>query len=161
MKTRQGFVSNSSSSSFVFLGWEIDRDKVSGVDVAKTFASAERLEKNSQQLFSKSWTELSDDEIQNVCADVLYELENEEDGIVFFDHEERGAPKGKSLLGKCLAISNEVGAFDNTCWTADEITTMLGTLRDKMGVIDGGEGARLLGITDDHRPILRVGMMMT
>lgn len=157
MKTRQGFVSNSSSSSFVFLGWEADREKASLVQLIEVIVGPEKLNEASlRSYFKKPWNELNKDEQKDVCQDLKYEFRNEEDGLAFIDDEEQGAPAGKSLIGIYLAVcSSEDYGFGNEKWTLEELKGKLAKLADTFGV----EMLQSLGITDS--PVIRLGTMMT
>jgi len=53
------------------------------------------LDKKSQKLFQKKWEDLDDDERSNVVEIISYDLLNQEQ-IMIANHEEMGAPKGKT-----------------------------------------------------------------
>lgn len=80
MKIRQGFISNSSTSSFVILGYLIDE-------------TSPLLRRASKELSGTPDTDLMD----------LIEFFDDED-IAVICHEDNGIPKGKILIGTMLSI---------------------------------------------------------
>ena len=96
MKIRQGFVSNSSSSSFIAIGAIIPRNKISQLTFCKTMG------------FVKS--DCTDEDLEEQIEDVdpdsgrnYYDFLNE----CFIDSGESGAPKGKTIIGKVITIDEE------------------------------------------------------
>lgn len=100
MKIRNGFVSNSSSSSFVAIGVVIPRDRISKLEFCKKMGYVKEdceeddLEENIE-------------EIDPLTGRYYYDLISD----CFFDHEESGAPKGKTVIGKKYRIDEETDGF--------------------------------------------------
>jgi len=114
MKIRSGFVSNSSSSSFVFVGWEFDRDSKTQKEWLEAVLSEKRRTELAQSCDKQNWSELNEDEI----CDIYYDIRDEE--VAILDHEEQGAPVGKTLVGKLLTIGDDCGFLEGN-WSLPEL----------------------------------------
>lgn len=99
MKVRSGFVSNSSSSSFICIGYLIDKDSTDKTreDFIRLLNSKETIEK-----YEDLW-------------EVNYEAE-----IGVFDNTEDGAPPGKIMIGKRVDVDEDVEDSSSIDFTAVE-----------------------------------------
>ena len=102
MKTRNGFVSNSSSSSFVLIGVALPRKGNSMEELVEKLMTKEELD---ELVDGGDWDTADEDEKH----DAIYE----DLPIDILDHEEQGAPRGKTLVGKCIRMSDENPVEDN------------------------------------------------
>lgn len=95
MKIRNGFVSNSSSSSFVVKGFVVETDRID-FDVLTSLiqdkfpALKERVKKYKEQGYS-------DNEID---YEIMYDLRDKD--LFYTNSEEDGAPKGCTLFGQLI-----------------------------------------------------------
>jgi len=101
MKIRNGFVSNSSSSSFVVIGFTVDRDKYTLLDIAKVLNPDD---------FSEITPELIEEDV--ALKNLLYDFASGSDSFVIRDNEEDGAPSGKILIGVEIACIDDNGEID-------------------------------------------------
>jgi hypothetical protein len=95
MKTRNGFVSNSSSSSFVLIGVALPRKGNSMEELVEKLMTKEELD----ELVGGDWDTADEDEKHDAMYNIL--------PIDILDDDEGGAPRGKTLVGKCIRISDE------------------------------------------------------
>jgi hypothetical protein len=100
MKTRNGFVSNSSSSSFVVIGRLIDSNKMNKIDILELLYTPEEIDNMIPKGYrTKKWSTLSKEEKEdsyyniNRCPFTI--LEGDDDGM----------PEGKICVGKCISHS--------------------------------------------------------
>ncbi len=97
MKIRNGFVSNSSSSSFVAIGAIIPRNQISKLDFCK-----------KMEFVKKDCTEEDlEDEIENVDPESgrnYYDILND----YFIDDEESGAPSDKTIIGQVFIMDEDM-----------------------------------------------------
>ena len=97
MKTRNGFVSNSSSSSFVLIGYLVDKQECSELDLIEKIYTPEELDgfaRSSDEFDVSSWEELDD-------SDKAY-LVYEHGEISILSCTDDGIPEGKMAVGKLI-----------------------------------------------------------
>ncbi len=95
MKIRSGFVSNSSSSSFVLIGIELPREGNSIEELTERLLTKEELD----ELVGSDWSTADEDEKHDVMYNDL--------PVDILDGDDSGAPRGKTLVGKRIRINNE------------------------------------------------------
>ena len=84
------------------------------------------LDKKSQKLFQKKWEDLDDDERSNVVEIISYDLLNQEQ-IMIANHEEMGAPKGKTWVEKELACGNDCDPMEGF-WSFEELQALVANM---------------------------------
>lgn len=127
MKIRNGFVSNSSSSSFVLVGFTVPHG---------TFTDQDYLKK----LYS--YTNVPEGELDEALEDAFYDLmdgnnvDNRNDGkISVCTDTECGAPRGVHLIGVRVAdVSSEDGGFVPTSFDFYALATVAERARKRLGV---------------------------
>lgn len=100
MKVRSCFVSNSSTSSFVVVGFEIDEDMLDFEKVIKTLSPADyevNIENNPE------WKEYDEEERYEVMHEVLMDM----DDYYYCNNFECGKRKNKALIGLLIAEAYE------------------------------------------------------
>lgn len=118
MKTRSGFVSNSSTSSFVVLGVEFDHDEYSNRELLEMFVPRDELDKvvkSCSHIDANSWSEANEDD----AHEVAYLLQDDSD-FILMDHEENGAPEGKKVIGIQIA-DGDPNEWCNISYSFDEL----------------------------------------
>ena len=113
MKVRSGFVSNSSTSSFVLHGFVTDQQKGNERALIEKVYGIDQLNEASQKAVKKDWADTDSDDIW----DISYQLEDMTN-IVIVTSTEDGTPKGKVLIGK------------RTTWSDDSYTEINEPLKD-------------------------------
>lgn len=97
MKVRSGFVSNSSTSSFVLVGFEVD----------KTY----NAEKFLDDLQIEYDTEAEDEDVlEDNINEAVCSLRKDK-GICFLESSEDGAPKGKKIVGILIAETSSQDSY--------------------------------------------------
>ena len=108
MKIRSGFVSNSSSCSFVLIGCRFDKDKVRDEDIYKAY--------------------FPDKEFVEDFYDDFYDK-----GFYFADDIYGGAPDNEIILGKIIDETDETGLFyDGSFVRYNDIAQMMVGMCDKL-----------------------------
>jgi len=102
MKIRNGFISNSSSCSFVLIGVEIDKDKLDKTELLKKL--------NIQEYNNILKESKNDEDFEDMLNETLMDL-LDENGIYFCNHWECGASRNKILFGSLLAESSSDDDF--------------------------------------------------
>jgi hypothetical protein len=121
MKIRTGFVSNSSTSSFVIVGFLLPKK-----------------EWTHERVFNALYPDQEFDE------DSWYEtFDNDEEGRAYQDDGDGGAPKGKVIVGyKVAEYSSEDCDFTEANVDLAEMTDRCNALGEQLGV-PKGQGVRL------------------
>ena len=162
MKTRNGFVSNSSTSSFVLIGFDIDRKKFDRLTLlSKLYPHNKEVKKLSEKIakgFRKErcckhpvarnpccascgkpmWKKIDlreelDEEIDGLWCDLTYELDSDIGDIII---EDEGCPEDKILIGvKPVTISSEdTGIDEGTEIDFGEISEKLDKVKKILGL---------------------------
>lgn len=114
MKTRQGFVSNSSSSSFVVVGFLVRDDQ---------FSPQEYLEKLYQVAIPEDPDDM-DDTFNDMRYGSDFRIMDSEDGV----------PRGKSLVAYSVASWDDSGLEELKGLDLQDITTKVDLARDRLGL---------------------------
>ena len=97
MKTRNGFVSNSSSSSFVVIGRMMDSADITKIGILELLYTPEEIDNMMPKGYrAKKWSTLSDKEKK----DAYYNINRCPFAILEGDDD--GMPEGKICVGKCF-----------------------------------------------------------
>lgn len=97
MKIRQGFVSNSSSSSFIAIGAVVPKSKISKLTFCKNmgFVKSDCTNKDLEEQLEN---------IDPVSKRNYYDFVAE----YFIDDGDNGAPRGKTIIGKSITIYEDI-----------------------------------------------------
>ena len=95
MKSRKGFVSNSSSSSFVIVGVVLNKEDGNIFDLYGNVYGVELMDLMSQKLHQKIYEDCSDPEKVLVCDD----MDQNAKEIQIFKDSEEGIPEGSIVVG--------------------------------------------------------------
>ena len=126
VKYRDGFVSNSSSCSFVIIGTTLEFNNREIKRLLSKFATSETLDDLSMKEFGVKYTEL--DKKENFSKFYHNQLYQILDGFSIQFHEEQGAPKGRMIFGSKFGIE-EFASYEDY-----KISDVIEKLKDK---IDG------------------------
>jgi len=119
MKTRTSLVSNSSTSSFIILGFDISKNEI---------AKKKMYDILGPDFKGDWWGEITD-KLQDVCetSDLCYRNGGEENGL----------KKGEEILGILLGeVSSESGEELNSRMSFSEIEKTLNMLRENFGITE-------------------------
>ena len=130
MKIRNGFVSNSSSSSFVIIGYKISHSEIE-----------EFIKKHAPEEYEKIVEKSFDEELGETCLDTL------NDYMYDAIREDKVCPEGLSALsdgytgdlyvGKVISDEKDEGFFNRThnssSLSGEEIMTTINIIKEKMG----------------------------
>lgn len=102
MKTRIGFVSNSSSSSFVLVGLVFNENEISEKDLMDLIITKEALDSYCMKYYEKPFDKCEEWEQQ----DARYDCKCDSDIKVLIDGED-GAETGKYAIGVQIAATSD------------------------------------------------------
>jgi hypothetical protein len=116
MKARNGFVSNSSTASFVIAGVLLDAETNSRLDVLK-------------RLFPEDIPEDEDD-----LCDWMHDNAHSEDTWVDTADGDNSLPEGMTFAGVLVDRSFSDGGHREVCYRLSEVETKVGEIRTKLGL---------------------------
>ena len=161
MKIRCGFVSNSSTSSFVVIGFVLDKEKYSKLEIMKSIdpennivaeALAELKKPNKERCCSHPlqanadfcsrcgkpmYEEVDREELANDIINGSTEFDEflDEIGMIFKDNSDDGAPDHKCIIGIELAdVSGDDSGIDESEIDLEEITEKLNNIKKKLSL---------------------------
>lgn len=139
MKIRTGFVSNSSSSSFVLLGYVLPKNEYSIVDVVQKVFPVKLLDKVAYEEYCKDWNECTKDELSQ-----LHYLLIDKSNIRIMSNTDDGAPDDDTIVvGRLLmsssnddyCLENKVEDFSDRLSEVQDIGKKLGV--DNIQLVSG------------------------
>ena len=143
MKIRQGFVSNSSSSSFVALGFSIDQEEKPYKDILIATGSTEEdidaiIQKEKDRYAKNDWNWEEDEQshIQDILWDKVYEM-GREDNIRILYGSEDGVDSDDKVIALMLMETDDydggcMGQGELVCDESDEHYRRISELRDEI-----------------------------
>jgi len=137
MKIRKGFVSNSSSASFVIIGFGIDNSD--SKETAKNvfdLSDEDIMDKMKASSYYKKYPEKLEDPkaIKEFCNELLYDLEEAANFDVLMG--EGDIPDGKIVVGKIISYVTTEDQQEAKQFDVDELVTKIKTLQEEMGNTD-------------------------
>ena len=126
MKTREGFVSNSSTSSFVVMGFVLDESVMSKDDILLFLGVDVEAERARCHEEDDDWEDRFDEVFWEAMDGSGFEIRMGGDD---------GGPKGKVLVGVPVASFDDAGACDSQSNLAD-VLVKVDALRKKLALGD-------------------------
>ena len=132
MKYRNGFVSNSSSSSFVAVGFTVSNKTTYKEMFNKLFNLDD--DKIKQMMKKDSSLKKKEDikDIENFCYENSYEIFEELKTKYTIISEDYGAPINFYIIGKYIAEGDEVGTLDEDSFSIVDLIKELTPLKEKI-----------------------------
>jgi len=135
MKSRNGFVSNSSTSSFVVIGFILDKPLDDEQFVLAAYPK-EKIDAAIARGRERKGDKFSMDRCySNFIGDYFNSGEH---NFVYMDNEENGAPKDKCVFG--INVANWTDDGEGECETIEDLEKLLVELADakkKFGLVGG------------------------
>jgi len=120
MKIRSGFVSNSSTSSFIVVGFELD---------ANQFTVKDYLMK----LFDADESKINECEDEEEMMELLYDYKDKFPDLYLAMHGDGGASKGKHLIGTLLAGDKD-GYLEGASFGFEELIDKADYIKEKLEI---------------------------
>lgn len=150
MKIRSGFVSNSSSSSFVLFGVKIGKklDKDLEVKIMEAFGYNwkkevenldERVNEDDDDDGKLDLDESLDGDTHEVFLEFLYNYLEPKKKLVVIYHREQGSPKNFVYMGKRITTNHDTGMMEDSQIKFDEIEEIVNNINKVMKTKHKGE----------------------